>query len=347
MSPKSTFFGIMTIVFLSIALKKRTEPITYSNKSIEIKKTVDNDYTFCYGSIAVTLFGNGDAKQVRFGVNGIVVKTVLGKWSAYGTGDPQLIRIKYDGAELEYTYQLIHDGLGKPNVLMDGEGRQYRLCKKSNSESLQNGSVPIKLFCGKFQDQDNDIAITISEDKGKLIATAVKNGKVISAKFKCGNSSKFQGQIVDYGVPISWDEILFTPINLSCPNEPATVSTYTFAVLVWKDDKHVKIRGSYQSQMNTIEKPDTSAKRPSNQIKRDPEQRKDFANVYYNPKYTLFDFLTDEPILPDSSGLYKIYYATNEDKTPRSLQGNGEEIAKHSVYKFKNFLNCNKWCTGR
>lgn len=81
--------------------------------------------------------------------------------------------------------------------------------------------------------------------------------------------------------------------------------------------------------------------------KRDPNPRKDFANVFYNPKYTLFDLFTDEPIFPDSRGVYHIYAATNENKIPKPLKGNAQEISEATVYKFKNYKNCKAWCDGK
>ena len=81
------------------------------------------------------------------------------------------------------------------------------------------------------------------------------------------------------------------------------------------------------------------------QIFRSPEAR-DIANVFYNSTYTLFDFYTDEPIFPNSDGVYTIYTATNENKTPRLRRGNPAEI-KEACYKFKNYSNCKNWCEGR
>ena len=77
---------------------------------------------------------------------------------------------------------------------------------------------------------------------------------------------------------------------------------------------------------------------------RDPQPRKDYANVFYKPQYTLFDLLTDEPIFPDENGIYTIYCATNERKIPAKLVGNGERLSGKICYKFKNLENCQKWC---
>lgn len=77
---------------------------------------------------------------------------------------------------------------------------------------------------------------------------------------------------------------------------------------------------------------------------RDNSNTKDYANVYYNPKYTLFDLLTDEPIYPDHNNNYSLYYATNEDKTPKYFYGSISELRELYVYKFKNLNNCQSWC---
>lgn len=79
-------------------------------------------------------------------------------------------------------------------------------------------------------------------------------------------------------------------------------------------------------------------------LKRDPDPRKDYANVFYKPQYTLFDHLTDEPIFPDSNGVYTIYIASNEMKKPQKLVGTGDRLSQVYMYKFKNLENCQKWC---
>ena len=54
-------------------------------------------------------------------------------------------------------------------------------------------------------------------------------------------------------------------------------------------------------------------------IKRDFTQKKDYANVFWDKEYTLFDLSTDEPILPvkkHDKFIYEIYYSSNEDPNP-------------------------------
>jgi serine/threonine protein kinase len=82
----------------------------------------------------------------------------------------------------------------------------------------------------------------------------------------------------------------------------------------------------------------------SNYVLRDPNVAKDVANVFYNSNFTLFDFYTDEPIFPDKNGVYQIYYASNEDRTPRSISATVAELENFYYYKFKNYQNCFNWC---
>ena len=81
-------------------------------------------------------------------------------------------------------------------------------------------------------------------------------------------------------------------------------------------------------------------------VSRDPDSRKDFANVFYKTQYTLFDLWSDEPIFPSPDGKFDIYYATNENKTPKRFIGTSSELSNMRVYKFKNFQNCDNWCKG-
>ena len=85
----------------------------------------------------------------------------------------------------------------------------------------------------------------------------------------------------------------------------------------------------------------------SQEVKRNPDNRKDYANVFFNPKYTLFDYYTDEPIFPESDGNYHIYIASNENKVPNELNISENELSKLYFYKFKNYQNCKDWCEGK
>jgi hypothetical protein len=84
-------------------------------------------------------------------------------------------------------------------------------------------------------------------------------------------------------------------------------------------------------------------------ILRDP-QPKDFANVYWEAPYTLFDLLTDEPIFPDFEDrrkIYKIYYSSNENPQVFYDEFTIYSLQNHLYYKFKNRENCQKWCDSK
>lgn len=76
---------------------------------------------------------------------------------------------------------------------------------------------------------------------------------------------------------------------------------------------------------------------------RDP-RAKDYANVYFDSKYTLFDLETDEPIFPDQNGVYEIWYSSNENPVPNSKRLSIKELESFTFYKFKNQVNCEEWC---
>jgi hypothetical protein len=74
------------------------------------------------------------------------------------------------------------------------------------------------------------------------------------------------------------------------------------------------------------------------------------ANVFWKKQYTLFDFITDEPISPIKKGgkvFYQIYYSSNEDPTPHFGEFSPEHLEKHLYYKFKNRENCMKFCDSK
>jgi hypothetical protein len=88
----------------------------------------------------------------------------------------------------------------------------------------------------------------------------------------------------------------------------------------------------------------------SQKTKRDPDPRKDFANVFWKKQYTLFDLTTDKPIFPkviDGQKRYSIYYSSNEDPKPYKGAFTELELEKHLFYKFKNKRSCNKFCKSK
>jgi len=101
------------------------------------------DFTFCYGSISVTMFGGGNAEMVRYNSSGSIVSRVTGTFDLYGVGNPtEVLKIQFQGNE--YRYDLIRDGYGNPSKIFDNQGREYNLCKTSKSSSNNNYEPPTK-----------------------------------------------------------------------------------------------------------------------------------------------------------------------------------------------------------
>lgn len=96
------------------------------------------------------------------------------------------------------------------------------------------------------------------------------------------------------------------------------------------------------SEFTAIGASDLTERNETN-IMRD-HRSKDIANVYYNPKFTLFCKLSDEPIYPNSSGKYDIWYSSHEDPQPNHKIFSATELKGLLYYKFKNYENCKKWC---
>jgi len=83
------------------------------------------------------------------------------------------------------------------------------------------------------------------------------------------------------------------------------------------------------------------------ETKRDPDSRKDFANVYWKSEYTLFDKATDEPIFPINKNgvlVYQIYYSSHENPKPFYGEFTIDDLEKHLFYKFKTKENCMIFC---
>ena len=76
--------------------------------------------------------------------------------------------------------------------------------------------------------------------------------------------------------------------------------------------------------------------------KRSPE-KKDVANIFFDPRYTLYDYLTDEPIFPTKGGIYNIYIASNESLNPTKISGSSKIVQSYNTYKFKSLANWKKW----
>ena len=108
--------------------------IAVSNVNSLFAQNLGKDYTFCYGSIALTLYDGGSAKQVKFGNGGTIIKSFSGRWTAYGSPNDmpgQTIKISLNGET--FSYVLIRDGNGTPSLIFDSQGRKYNLCKQNSS----------------------------------------------------------------------------------------------------------------------------------------------------------------------------------------------------------------------
>jgi hypothetical protein len=100
--------------------------------------------------------------------------------------------------------------------------------------------------------------------------------------------------------------------------------------------------GSCNSPNKTSDKDvlknDSSPKRISDEVSivRDPDSRKDYANVFWKRKYTLFDLIADEPIFPEIENgqkIYIIYYFSNEDPNPYQGSFTEPQLENHLFYK--------------
>jgi len=88
----------------------------------------------------------------------------------------------------------------------------------------------------------------------------------------------------------------------------------------------------------------------SQKIQRDPDLRKDYANVFWKKQYTLFDLITDKPIFPKEikgQKVYTIYFSSNEDPKPYKGTFSAVELERHLYYKFRNKRSCKRFCKSK
>jgi hypothetical protein len=105
-------------------------------------------------------------------------------------------------------------------------------------------------------------------------------------------------------------------------------------------------RNSFEPDIDSEKKPveDLEFENLNEQnIRLDPRD-KETANVFFNPDYTLFDLISNEPIFPNKDGVYDIYFASNEEPTPKKYSGTGINLSNLLMYKFSSYENCKKWC---
>lgn len=73
----------------------------------------------------------------------------------------------------------------------------------------------------------------------------------------------------------------------------------------------------------------------------------DYANVFWKKGNTLFDLISDKPILPkvkNGKKVYTIYYSSNEDPEPYKGSFTEAELENHLYYKFKSKKTCKAFC---
>ena len=118
------------------------------------------DFTFCNGSVSVTIFGGGHAEMIRYNPSGSIVKKVSGEFNLYGVGSPtELLKISFNGTE--YSYDLIRNGAGTPSVIIDATGRRYTLCKESTNEKSRINSAYENSFGFNSRSSKNNINDTV------------------------------------------------------------------------------------------------------------------------------------------------------------------------------------------
>jgi uncharacterized protein (TIGR02145 family) len=81
-------------------------------------------------------------------------------------------------------------------------------------------------------------------------------------------------------------------------------------------------------------------------VKRNTQVSKEEANLNWSKEYTLFDYITDEPIFPlirNGQNVYKIYYASKEDPRPTYGELSIAQVENLKYYKFKNREICLKF----
>lgn len=153
----------------------------------------EKDYSFCWGSYKVTLYGNGAAKQVYV----VTGKTMNGQWKAYGSpGESQRIKITFDKfPDKEVGYTLLKDGNGKPSVLVDdAEGRNYDLCGSKNTEYkleddvIVNPNTNLKQFAGNYSAPSNYYQNWEAKDPKAAIIQCINNK--ITLTITCYDNSK-------------------------------------------------------------------------------------------------------------------------------------------------------------
>lgn len=106
--------------------------------------------------------------------------------------------------------------------------------------------------------------------------------------------------------------------------------------------KTVEEPSAIELNNSTTNESNNSSTTETNKL-RDPRS-KDVANVFWNGNYPLYSLVDDIEIMSDVNGNFNIWYATNEDKTPRQTTMKSGQVI--TVYKFSSYDECHKWCNG-
>lgn len=155
---KKSIFFITFFVFLTINL--------FSQR----------DFTFCYSSIAVTIFDGGNAEMVRYNSSGSIVSKVTGTFDLYGKGSPtEVLKIQFQGNE--YRYDLIRDGRGTPSLIIDNQGRKYSLCKTEVRDQAQDDIKVLNDTYAKWREEERLLKIkyaALQPEINKIIGNPIR-----------------------------------------------------------------------------------------------------------------------------------------------------------------------------
>jgi len=259
---------------------------------------------------------------------------------------------------IKYLQSYLQNGIKGYRPLFAYRGAYYNITSDYTCESLNwiNNKI-----IGKQQLYFNDkLVYEVDLTPADLIHEEqfYQNGQLIVRRFYENGSDKYFFEY-DNGVNISLVElrkaISVCDQSLKDKNYQVALDCYLKAENKYPEDiqENVHIRKSISQceqelQKSFSQQQANSANQYTGQIfKRNPDGRKDHANVFFKKQYTLFDLHTDEPILPDAKGIYIIYTATNESKVPKQFKGTADELEKVFAYKFKNITNCRDWCSGK
>lgn len=181
--------------------------------------------------------------------------------------------------------------------------------------------------------------------------------KTTNSEYNSGSEKTTSGN--NYSAPDISDESNANTENYNTSNDESSSATEsttdnnnsTSVISTENDNQTIQTENTKNENRSTNSSEEELGEEVvSNQIIRNPDTRKDFANVFWKKEYTLFDFSTDEPIFPikkEGKLVYQIYYSTNEDPRPYYREISPEQLENLSVYKFKSRENCMIFCNSK